>query len=171
MKYILLGLLLLVPLQTVCAAEDAELFGDGCAAGRAGEYSAAYVYFSQIIVLHPDSKYMERALFSFGETNYAMKNYREAADAFSKSAKDHPDSKAKVFALAYLVRLSRQAEKEDLAKAWGKEIVASERLSLIFRDSKEYNFRSSLGKRYKAVYFIDKVEFYVDGQELATISY
>jgi hypothetical protein len=84
---------------------------------------------------------------------------------------NYPDFKGKLFALAYLYKIAESAGQEELKEKLKTEIVTFKRVSLLFRNSQKYVYRSPLLKRYKVEYYIDRVEFYLDGESFAQIPF
>jgi tol-pal system protein YbgF len=58
----------------------------------AGDYGGAEAGFKRFLATHPNDPLAANAQFWLGESLYARKQYREAADAFLKSYTDYPDS-------------------------------------------------------------------------------
>jgi len=148
------------------AGEDKRLYSEAVRAARKGKDDFAFMKFNLILEMHPKSKLLERALFATGEYYFQIRNYYDASVTFKKFVLDYPNSKAKLFALVYLLEIARKLEKERLINAIEKEIVTFWQVSLFFRNYKTYKYTSPFSKRYKALYFIDRVEFYIDGQFL-----
>jgi outer membrane protein assembly factor BamD (BamD/ComL family) len=163
--------LLILPLITTFAAEDSVLYKQAVVAARQGEINLAFINFYRIINLYPESPFFDEALFGAGEYYFSVHGYSDAAEMFSSYVYKYPHSKIKLFALVYLFKMATAEDNEDIAKRLKKEIVTFQQLSFIFRDSKIFSYHSPLGKRYKAVYFIDKVEFYIDEVLFAEVRY
>jgi outer membrane protein assembly factor BamD (BamD/ComL family) len=148
-----------------------EIYQEGVQAARAGDLDYAFMYFQSLVKESPESKHGNDALFAMGEYYFVKGDYPDANNAFIKLINDYPDSKGEVFALAYLLKIAESRGNDDLAQNLEDKIVTSKRLVLLFKDSKEYKYKSPLNKKYKAVYYIDKVHFYLDGELFAQISY
>ena len=62
----------------------------------------------------------------------------------------------------------KDQEEEDKIR---KAIIEFKSNSFLFEESKNYEWRSPLYKEYKALFFIDKIEFYVNEEFLAKMEY
>jgi hypothetical protein len=120
---------------------------------------------------YPDSRNAEEALFATAEYYFLLGDFTDARPGFIKFISEYPDSKAKPFALVYLIKIAEKQAQESLAESLRKQIITSQQLVLLFRDFKESQYLSPLYRRHKAVHFIDKIEFYIDGELFAQISY
>ena len=58
----------------------------------AGDYAGAETGFRRFLETHPNDPLSANAQFWIGESLYARKKYRDAADAFLKGYTDYPDS-------------------------------------------------------------------------------
>ena len=153
------------------AGEDASLYSKAMAAAKRGQEDIAFVHFSAILERYPDSKYAKNALFGAGEYYYSIGDYRDAMPLFERYVQNYPDDRGKLFALVYLYKLSKENEREDLAKKVRKEIVTFKQQSFLFRVFKNYQYRSPLNLSHKAVYYIDRVEFYINEDVFAEIPF
>ena len=153
------------------AQEDAQIYSEAVKAARAGEINFAFMYFRGILTSYPESKYREDALFANAEYYFSIADYYDAIQSFIKFLNDYPDSKGKPFALAYLLKIAQIQGRDSLAQDLENNLVNLQRLSLMFRNSKEYKYRSPLYRNLNLIYYIDKIEFYVDKELVAKISY
>lgn len=151
--------------------EDKKLYSQGIKAARSGDIDFAFMNFYRLLSIFPESEFSEDALFATGEYYFLIGDYYDAARTFNRFINNYPGSEAELFALIYLLEIAKIRGKEKLVKILEKEIVTSQRLAFLFRDFKEYKYLSPLFKSYKVVYFIDKVEFYIDGKLFTKISY
>ena len=139
---------------------------------RAGNLDFAYMRLRSILSNFPDSKYAEDALFAVGEYFYLISNYQDSLRSFEHFINKYPDSKAKPFVLAYLLDMAKKLNmSEKIIKDFEKQIVTCQQLSLLFRDFKEYQYTSTLNKKHKVVYYIDKIEFHIDGEFFLQTNY
>ena len=84
---------------------------------------------------------------------------------------EYPESKSSPFVLAYLIKIAQKNGDEETVKKLEKELIASQQVSLLFRDFKELQYVSAMSKKYKALYFIDKIEIYIDNELFAQIPF
>jgi len=151
--------------------QASALYSTARAAARMEEYDAAFLSFRDLLENYPESRYASRSLFAVGEYYFLNGNYREAAPIFLELVNDDPEAKNAVFCLAYLLKIAQNNEDQELIAKLEHAIVTFHQLSLVFRESKQFSYRSSLSRRHKVIYYIDKVEFYVNGELFAQISY
>ncbi len=163
-------------LQAVCiplvyAQESGYRYAQAMEAVNSHDENTAFMHFRSLLADYPDSRYAEPALFATAEYYFSIADYQDSWQSFSRFVNDYPDSRGKLFALAYLLNIAGKQNKEALVKGLEKEIVLFRQMTFLFRNSKEFKYLSALRKKYKAVYYIDKVEFYVNNELYAQISY
>lgn len=142
-----------------------DLYSKTLKSVRNNDLDFAFMYMRSIISKFPDSKHAPQALFGLGEYYFNTSNYPASIGAFKEFARKYPDSKARPFALAYLLKMAKKLNaRQESIKGLQKEIVAFQQVSLLFRDFKELEYNSIFGRSYKLIYFIDKFEFYIDGE-------
>jgi len=156
--------------QTLSAGEDARIYSRALSAARAGQIDFAFMHYRALLKDYPDSKLKARALFAQGEYYFLSPNYREAASYFNEFMRLNPDSQGKLFALAYLLKIAQLQGNQSLEKDLQKSILTLHPVGLVFSEFKEYGYRSPLNRRYKAVFYIDKVQFYAQGEMFVQIS-
>jgi uncharacterized protein YihD (DUF1040 family) len=140
-------------------------------AAKTKEMDLCYLYLDSFLRGCPGSKLRDRVLFASGEYNFSRNNFKQATTNFVELVDDYPDFKGKLFALAYLYKIAESAGQEELMEKLKTEIVTFKRVSLLFRNSQKYVYKSPLLKRHKVVYYIDRVEFYLDGESFAQIPF
>jgi TolA-binding protein len=156
---------------TVFAQNEGWLYGSAIKESRAGNKEFAFLQLFSLVRTYPGSKYLENALFAIGEYHFQNNNSIDASDVFSQILEKFPDSKSTVFAMAYLLRIAQDRDAGELAENLEKAIATFHKLSLVFRNSKEFIYKTAFGSKYRAVYYIDKVEIYKDGELFAQVSY
>jgi tetratricopeptide (TPR) repeat protein len=173
MKRILSIILLLSGLIStpVFAGEDARLYLMAVKAAREKNFDFAFMRFRAIALEYPRSRYREKALFSQGEYYFQLPNLQESAKSFQEFIKNYPNANAKLFALAHLLKIAEIQQHKEIYDEIAKEIISLKQVSLIFRDFKEYSYKSPLNRKYRAVFHIDTIEFFVEGQLFAKISF
>ena len=166
-----LGLLIFVPANFAYPQGSLSLYYKGVHAARFGDKDFAFMYFKNLLREFPESELAESALFAVGEYCFSILNHHDAVKYFSSFINSYPESKAKLFALAYLREIAKLENNPELAEKISKEIVTSKQLRLLFSEFKEYTYWSAFYEQYKAVFFIDKVEIYIDEELFTEISY
>lgn len=156
---------------TCYAEEGGRLYSSAIREARSGNKDTAFMYFRSFLVNYPDSRYARDALFATGEYYFLISDYADSARAFTRYLDDYPDSPCVSFALAYLLKIAEKRGEEALVGDLKKKIATLRQMSFLFRESKEYKYRSALFRKHKAVYYIDRAEFYIDGELFAKISY
>jgi len=151
--------------------EEGRLYSDAVTAAKQKDYDVAFANLHTLINIFPNTKLMDKALFALGEYYFSTGDYYDAEASFKRFAHDFPKSRGYLFAMAYLREVARLKGLDSEAITYNKDIISFMQVSLLFRDYKTYKYLSPLYKRYKAVYFIDKVEFYKDDKQFTLLSY
>ncbi|TAN60952.1 tetratricopeptide repeat protein [bacterium] len=156
----------------ICYAEEGgRLYSSALREARSGNKETAFMHFRSFLANYPDSRYARDALFATGEYYFLISDYADSVQAFTRYLDDYPDSPCVSFALVYLLKIAEKRGEESLASDLKKKIATLRQMSFLFRESKEYKYRSALFRKHKAVYYIDRAEFYIDGELFAKISY
>jgi outer membrane protein assembly factor BamD (BamD/ComL family) len=169
--FLILVVLMILAAGNLYAGEASSLYSKAMAAAKRGQADIAFVHFSAILERHPDSMHVKNAIFGAGEYYYSIGDYRDALPLFERFVHEYPQARGKLFALAYLYKLSEENEREDLVKKVRKEILTFKQQSFLFRVFKNYQYRSPLSLSHRAVYYIDRVEFYIDEDLFAEIPF
>jgi len=138
---------------------------------KAGQSDFAFMQYSKLLRNYPMSKYRDRALFATGEYYFQNFGFKQATEAFQTFIDEYPDSDERLYALAYLLNIAKKDSNESFAQSLEKQIINLQQVSFVFRDSKEIAYTSPLFQNHKAVIHIDKIEFYVEGELFAKVSY
>ena len=166
---ILMGLLLLAPAYGYAGAEDV-LYAKAIAAARSGRVDFAFMYYNQLDRDYPRSRYREQVLLAKGEYFYELPAYVEAKEAFEFFFEEYPQSPGKLFILAYLYKIAEAQGKTDRIENLKKEILTFRQVGLVFEETKEYKYLSPFLRNFRAVFYIDKVEFYRGGELFAAVA-
>ena len=138
---------------------------------ESGNRDFAYMQCRALLENYPDSKYASDAAFAIGEYYFIAADYEQAAEAMSNFINEYSDSKGLPFVLMYLLKVSQINKNEPLAEKLKNKIISLKRLSFLFQESKGYAYKSPLRMQYRMIYYIDKVELYVDDKLFEKISY
>ncbi len=138
---------------------------------KAGQGHFAFMHYNKLLRNFPTSKYREQALFATGEFYFRVLSFNEASETFKTFLTEYPESKERLYALAYLLSIARRDENAVSIDGLEKQIIDLQQVSFVFRETKEIAYRSPLYQSYKAVIRIDKIEFYVEGKLFAKVSY
>ena len=136
-----------------------------------GQADFAFMYYNDLLRNYPASRYRGQTLFAVGEYYFRIFGYQDAEMVFKEFISEYPDSKEKLYALAYLLNIARRNQDALTAQVLEKKIIDLQQVSFVFRKTKEFTYRSPLYQNYKAVIHIDKIEFYVEGELFAKVSY
>lgn len=152
-------------------SQDKDFFYRGKNLARKGNLDFAFSYFNMISTIHPESRYAKDSLFAVGEYYFLQGDTRNAKKAFSKFVGKYSETEAKLFALTYLFKIANTEKDLEKAEEIKKEIVSFKQLSLLFKDFEEIEYSSALSNKYKATYFIDRVDIYINEELLAQIPF
>jgi len=161
----------LLLLQPTYPQGDKDLYYRGLRAAQRGQIYFSFMYFDIILKEFPESKFFEGALFAVGEYYLLASDYSDAKKKFMQFIERYPKSKATIFAFVYLLKIAEVEGKENRVLDYKKNIVTFRQISLLFRDSQQINYESALSKNYKAIYFIDRVEIYIDEKSFTEIPF
>ena len=171
-KLFILLFLLSVFLPIVFAgSQDDELYSDAVAAVKDKNFELAFSDLHTLVSTCTDEKLLDKSMFSLGEYYFSTGNYKDAVRIFMQINRRFLNSKARLFVLAYLLEISRMSGDKEEAVLLEREIISFTKVSLLFRDYKVYRYVSVFKKTYKSVYFIDKIEFYIDDKLFSSIAY
>ncbi|MBN3040628.1 MAG: hypothetical protein JW867_05830 [Candidatus Omnitrophica bacterium] len=170
-KILLTVLLILVSFNNLYAQRETYLFHKAVGEAKSGNRDFAFIYFRRFLQSEPDSNLAKEAVFALGEYYYSLKSFPNATLYFKRFITDYPKNDARIFAYAYLLDLAKADGKIELTAVLEKKIVTYYSLSLLFRKYKEYRYKSPMAKNYKALYYIDKVQIYLDEELFAEIPY
>jgi len=165
---ILLLLLFFSGLKQVSAEEEYSQAQD---AVKSGDQEFAFMHFLSLLKDSPGSKHRQEALFATAEYCFLAGDYGDAFSALQEFLEEYPYSKMRPFALLYFLKIAQIWQEDQLAKDIQKEIINSKRIILLFKDAQEYKFKSPLGINYRLKYYIDRLEFYLDGKLQTQIYY
>lgn len=135
---------------------------------KANQPDFAFMEFRSILRDFPKSSLREKSIFAMAEYYYNNKMYYDAILNFTGYINDYPDSKANVFAKAYLLKIMEEikdpAWEEIRMLEKVKEDFFSKPMFLLFAEYKETSYRSALRNKFKIRYYIDNIEVYRNGQ-------
>ena len=118
---------------------------------KAGQVDFAFMYFNELMRNYPESKYREQAFFAVGEYYFRISGLRDAEESFKAFIEEYPDSKQRLYALAYLLNIAEKNQDAVFVQALEKQIIDLQQVSFIFRETKEVAYQSALYQNYKAV--------------------
>lgn len=164
-------LLSLTCLRQACAGEDGTLIAQARGMAKQGNFEFAFMNYSRVLREFPLSKFTPEALYGRGEYGFALHDYPLAKENFQILAQRFPKKPQRIFALVYLWKIAHDQSDESAQQELAREIVSFRQVSLIFRKSASYRFRSPLGKEHLAIFKIDKIQVYLQGELFAEIDY
>lgn len=144
------------------AQSDVSFYKTARQAVSAGDNDYAFMCFRSILKLRHESKYYKEALFATGEYYYSIGDFRSAEKAFSSFVDAYPKDEALPFAIIYLLKIGNRMQISKTAEDLKKQLVTFKQLSLLFSECKTLSFISPLNLPYKAIYFIDRIEIYIN---------
>ncbi len=170
-RIVLMVILALLFGQAGYALTDSAVYNYALEAVQKKQLDFAFIHFQSLLRYSPSSSYYDKALFACGEYYFLSNNYPDAEKMFNDFIINYPQSKAFPFAAAYLIKINLNMQANGMVLDFKKKIVEFKQLSLVFREFKEFTYKSALGLKYKAVYFIDRVEFYINGELFETVNF
>lgn len=163
---IILSLLLQGCFWVSCAkASEADLqWKEAIGFAKQEEYDFAFMDFQTILDDCPNSHYCMDAAFAKGEYYFLQNNLNLASDEFKRFYTKYPHREESLIALAYLFQIAKiQKHQEDMKKY--RNMAASFRqLTFIFNDNKSFKFISGFQRKHNLVYYINRVDLYVNGE-------
>lgn len=138
---------------------------------NSGNREFAFMHFSSVLKNDSNPLHLREALFATGEYYFLNSNYTDAFGALKEFVKNYPDSEMQPIAFFYLLKISQYWKNDHLAESIEKQIIGLNRVVLLFKETREYNFKSPMGMDYKLIYYIDRIEFYSNGKLQAQIFY
>jgi outer membrane protein assembly factor BamD (BamD/ComL family) len=151
--------------------DDGQIYSMAIREAKSGNIDFAFMHFRSLLRNYPDSKYAHDGLFAVGEYYFITADYKNAAEAWSNFINDYPDSKGLPFALMYLLRIAEIRRDAPLLEKLKNKIISLKQLTFLFQESKGYTYKSPLRKKYRMIYYIGRVEFYVEDELFEKISY
>ena len=171
LRVLVISLLFVISTSTyVYAGWDTELFSKASKAVQRGEIDFAFMQYRSIVSNYPNSRYHNDALFANAEYYFLKSNFREADYYFKIYLKQEMDPNGKLFALAYRLRIARIYNKAALIEDLEQQIISLRQQAFVFEKFKEYAYQSPFNRQHKAVYSINKIEFYVNDQIFEAVS-
>ncbi len=153
------------------AGEDAKVYDQALKASHGGQKELVHMYYRRILRDFPHSPYARQALFSQGQFQFLHKQDDGAAAAFRAWLERYPDDQARLFAWMYLYQIAKNQNDEAKMRQFRQDILTFRQVGLVFKDSKEFKFRSPLGYMCRAVFRIDRVDFFVEERLFAQVSF
>ena len=163
---IILSLLLQGCFWVSCVkASEADLqWKEAVGFAKQEEYDFAFMDFKTILDNSPDSHYCLAAEFAQGEYYFLQNNLKMASDQFENFYTKYPGHEEALVALAYLFQIAKMQEHADDMKKYRNMAATFRQLTFIFNDKKSYKFISGFQRQHKLVYYINKVDLYVNGE-------
>lgn len=170
-KFIICVIVISLAGTTAFASSQGRLYSKAVHFAKREQRDFAYMQYNQLLRDFPKTKFREQALFATGEYYYRELNLKQAKKAFEAFLEEFPESEGRIYGLAYMLGLAVEGGDETLIEDLEKKIIHQQQVSLVFRDKKEVAYLSPLHQEYKTVIHIDKIEFFVEGELFAKVSY
>lgn len=163
----------IVVLQTtsVWSADDKSDFQRALRYARNGQIDFAFMKFRAVLQDTSDMESRQAALFASGEYYYLNLDYHNAIEAFQAYLRISKDINGRLFAMVYLWRIYQRIQDQKQSQEMEGEILRLRRNSYIFETTKDYQFKSPMNRSHRAVYSIDRIEFFIEGDAIAKIVY
>lgn len=114
-------------------------------------------------------KEKEKLDFAVAEYYYKIRDYSDARRAFEEYVAENPNGIGALLANVYLYRLSKFYGKEEKAAFHKKELFKNQ-FVLLFEKYKVIDYQSLNHNEYKIHYFLDHIEFYLNGDIFEQVS-
>ena len=170
-RFFIVILLIFLFVQKGYPYGDRDLYYQAIQTAQSGNTHFAFMYFRRLLREFPESRFFEDSLFTTGEYYFLIDDYFDAKKTFEKFINDYPESRARLFALTYLLKIAEDQQRQSLRQDLEKQILKLKQIVLLFKDFEEYEYTSPLSKKYKAIYFIDRIEIYIDDDLFTKISF
>ncbi len=170
---IILSLLLQGGFVVTCVkASEADLeWKEAIGLAKQGEYDFAFMNFQTVLDDCPDARRCLAAEFAQGEYYFLQNNLLMASDAFKSFYAKYPRHEEALIALAYLFQIAKIQNHPNDMKEYRTKAASFRQLTFIFNDRKFFKFLSGFQREHKLVYYINKVELYVNGQLFTEVTF
>jgi hypothetical protein len=170
---IILSLLLQGCFWITCVkASEADLeWKEAIGLAKQGDNDFAFMDFQTLLDDCPHSTYCLPAEFAQGEYYFLQSNWQMASDEFENFYTQFPRNQEALIALAYLFQIAKIQKNQDEMNKYRSEAASFRQLTFIFNDKKSFRFLSGFQRRHKLVYYINKVELYVNGRLFTEIPF
>lgn len=138
---------------------------------RSGNADFAFMELRSYLQDYPDSPSAQHARFAISEYYFQNKNYREAIRELTEYISRYPEEKNTVFAQALLYKIFLEYKDQPGLLGKLKDIFFSKSIFLIFSESKTKSYKSILGNRYSIKEYVDKIDFFRNGDLLFEIEF
>ncbi len=169
---IILSLLLQGFLWVTCVeASEADLeWNEAVGLAKQGENDFAFMAFRGVLDDCPSSPHCLAAAFAQGEYYFLQNNLSLASDEFKDFYAKYPQHQEALIALIYLIKIAQLQQHPDDMKEYRSKAASFRQLIFIFNDKKYFKFLSGFQRKHQLVYYINKVELYVNGQLFTKVS-
>lgn len=150
---------------TCVKASEADLeWKQAMISAKEGKNDFALMDFRTLLENCPNSRFTMAAEFAQGEYYFLESNLDFASDEFKRFYAKYPQHEEAQIALAYLYKIAEIQNHPDDMKEYRHKAASFRQLTFIFNDKKSYKFFSGFQRNYNLVYYINKVELYVNGK-------
>jgi hypothetical protein len=146
-------------------ASEADLeWGEAVGSAKQGEDDFAFMDFHTLLEDYPNSPHAMAAKFAQGEYFFLQNNLQMASDEFKDFYAHYPRHQESMIALIYLFKIAQIQKHPDDMKEYHNKAATFRQLTFIFNDKKSFHFLSGFQRQHRLVYYINKVELYVNGK-------
>lgn len=143
-------------------------YGEAVRHIKANQLDFAFMEFRSIVRDFPKSPLAQRSAFAIAEYYYENKMHADAAKEFTAHIKNYPDSKANIFAKAYLLKIMEEIQNPTPEEKKMLDDINmyffSKPLFLLFTEYKEASYKSASLNKFSIRYYIDNIEVYRNGR-------
>jgi len=157
---------------TCVKASEADLeWKEAIGFAKQGETDFAFMDFQTILDDCPHSRHCLGAQFALGEYYFLQNNLPMASEAFEDFYAQYPQHEEALIALAYLFQIAKIENRPHDMEGYRSKAASFRQLTFIFNDKKSFRFSSGFQRKYKLVYYINKVELYVNDKLFTEIPF
>jgi hypothetical protein len=157
---------------TCVKASEADLeWKEAIGFAKQGENDFAFMDFQTVLDDCPRSSHCLAAQFAQGEYYFLQNNLPMASNEFASFYAQNPRHQEALVALAYLYKIAKIQRQLDAMEKYRHEAATFRQLTFIFNDKKLFKFLSGFQRSHELVYYINKVELYVNGQLFTEIPF
>jgi outer membrane protein assembly factor BamD (BamD/ComL family) len=155
----------------VVKAADADiLWNRAISMAKQGQMDMAFIDFRMLVHSYPDARQKPTAQLGLGEYHFSHHSFSLAAKEFKDFYNQYPKRQDSVIALAYLYKMAQMNGQNHLMEEYRQKIISSRQVAFIFKDSQSFRYVSGFQHKYEVVFYIDKIEVWVNGNFFVSVS-
>jgi len=150
------------------AKGDSHFIKKAAKFAKMGQLDLAFMNYQAVL---RNDKLSAQALFASGEYYFLNSFPEKSKTAFKQYIQMTTNIDGKLFALSYLLKISRLQNNQESIKKLETDILSLKRQGFVFKEEKEYQYISPMHRNHKVIYTIDKIAIIIEGQRFEKISF